>query len=206
MRLAVNPTRMELLRLKRRLILSRRGHKLLKDKQDELMKHFLELVKKEKELRPVVEEKLKRAYHHFLIARGNMWPEVIETVLSMPERRMELEVSMERILNVKVPKYTLSGERFGFSYGFFNTSGDLDTSMTILCETIPLLIELSEVVKSIKLLAHEIKRTKRRVNALEYILIPSLEETISYITMKLSELERSNLTRLMRVKEIVRKS
>ncbi len=203
MRIAVNPNRMELLRLKKRLLLAQRGHKLLKDKQEELMRRFLELVEEARRLRKEVEEKLGRVYRNFLLARGVMMREMLEAALMFPKKRIEITTSVIPVMNLRLPKLDLSQEGEFDCYGFAETSGDLDISLSLLSETVPSMVRLAEVEKWIELLAEEIERTRRRVNALEYILIPSLEETIGYIGMKLNERERGNLTRLMKVKEMV---
>ena len=203
MRLAVNPNRMELLRLRKRLSLARRGHKLLKDKQEELMKRFLSLIEENKRLRKEVEEKLRVAYDNFLSARGVMPGEVLEEALLFPGKKVTLKTLVVPVMNLRLPRFELKEEGKVFCYGLAGTSGDLDVALSLFSEALPLMIKLAEVEKWIELMAEEIERTRRRVNALEYILIPSLEETIRFIGMKLSERERGNLTRLMKVKEIV---
>ncbi|OIO00268.1 V-type ATP synthase subunit D [Candidatus Desantisbacteria bacterium CG_4_10_14_0_8_um_filter_48_22] len=202
--LAVNPTRMELLRLRKRILLARRGHKLLKDKQDELVRHFLVAIKDWKALRSRVEEGLARASGHFLKAYFFMRREVLVESLYSSSASLGLRVAFKRVTNLRLP--VVSTEKSGdpFNYSFVGTTGDLDAALAVYCGAIKDIIELAGTEKSIMLLADEIKRTRRRVNALEYVLIPNLEETIRYISMKMEEFERSNLTQLMRVKEIVR--
>ncbi|HOJ11563.1 MAG TPA: V-type ATP synthase subunit D [Clostridiales bacterium] len=203
----VNPTRMELTRLKKRLVVARRGHKLLKDKRDELMKKFLDLVRKNKELREKVEEMTMDVHSSFLIARSVMPSEVLEEALMFPKQTVSLEAGSKNIMSVDVPVlsfHTSSNDQGDiYPYGFATTSGELDSAITALSKVMPYLLELAEVEKSAQLLAEEIEKTRRRVNALEYVLIPQLTETIKYITMKLDENERGNLTRLMKVKDMM---
>lgn len=203
----VNPTRMELTRLKKRLIVARRGHKLLKDKRDELMKKFLELVRRNKELREKVEDLMMKVHSSFLIARAVMSSEVMEEALMFPKQSVSISASTKNIMSVEVPVMnfeTASGNEDDiYPYGYATTSSELDTAISTLSRVLPDLLELAQVEKSAQLLAQEIERTRRRVNALEYVLIPQLEETIRYITMKLDENERGNLTRLMKVKDMM---
>ena len=204
MRLAVNPTRMELLKLKKRLILARRGHRLLKDKQDELMRNFLSLVEEIKGLRLTVERGLSQAYGFFLIARSTMTREFLDEALMGSQLKISLEVTYVPLLNLRVPRYKLKMEGDYFSYGLLTTSIELDRALRSYRELVPKMVELAEKERRLEMLSYEIERTRRRVNALEHILIPNIMETISYISMKLEELERSNLTRLMKIKDIVR--
>ena len=204
MRLAVNATRMELLRLRKRLGLARRGHKLLKDKQDELMKRFMGLVHQIKDLRLSVEEELENAWRRFLVARSMGGSQVVENAVSAPTRKTTVEVGREQVMNLVVPVFSLKTEGKLASYGLAATPAELDTSLVAMEKVLGRMVELASKEKALELIGDEIERTRRRVNALEYILIPNLEETIRYISMKLSEMERGNLTRLMRVKEIVR--
>jgi len=205
MRLAVSPTRMELLKLKKRLILARRGHRLLKDKQDELMRNFLSLIEEIKDLRLAVERGLFEAYGSFLIARSTMGREFLDEALMASEVKANLEVTYVPILNLRVPRYRVNMEGDYFSYGLLTTSMELDRALKRYRELIPKMVELAEKEKTLEMLSYEIERTRRRVNALEHILIPNILETISYIGMKLEELERSNLTRLMKIKDMVRR-
>lgn len=209
MKLNVNPTRMELTRLKKRLKTAVRGHKLLKDKQDELMKRFIDLVKKNNELREGVEGQLTDSLKEFMMAKAVMSTELFEEALIMPTERVELEVSKRNIMSVNVPvmqfvRNSKEGSSI-YPYGFAQTSGELDGAIKKLYEILPNLLELAEVEKACQLMADEIEKTRRRVNALEYVMIPQLEETIKYITMKLEENERGNLTRLMKVKTMIQK-
>lgn len=209
MRLTVNPTRMELSRLKKRLKTASRGHKLLKDKQDELMKRFIDLVRKNNELRLSVEEKLTMSIKEFTMAKAVMSTEMFEEALIMPTEKIELDITRKNIMSVNVPVMKFIREsREGASiypYGYAQTSGELDGAIKKLNDILPNLLELAEVEKACQLMADEIEKTRRRVNALEYVMIPQLEETIKYITMKLDENERSNLTRLMKVKTMINK-
>jgi len=204
----VNPTRMELTKLKKRLKVARRGHKLLKDKQDELIKKFVDLVKKNKELREKVEDELSSALRNFVMARAVMSKEIVEESLMYPVEKVDIDVETGNIMSVKVPKIKIHKKKKKASdnkypYGFANTSGELDNAISILADILPDLLELAEIEKTCQLLADEIEKTRRRVNALEHIMIPELEETIKYISMKLDEAERANITRLMKVKEMV---
>jgi V/A-type H+-transporting ATPase subunit D len=198
---------MELTRLKKRLKVARRGHKLLKDKRDELMKQFLELVRKNKELREKVEEMLMKVHSNFLIARAVMSSEILEEALMFPKQSVSLEISTKNVMSVDVPvlnfKAQSDDESNIYPYGFATTSGELDSAIGTLSEVFPYMLELAQMEKSAQLLAEEIEKTRRRVNALEYVLIPQLTETIKYITMKLDENERGNLTRLMKVKDMM---
>jgi len=203
MQLAVNPTRMHLQRLKKRLKLAVRGHKLLKDKQDELMRRFMELVREIKGMRRDVEEELQKAFERYTLARAVMSRADLEGALALPSKRLEVEVTTDRIMSIEVPHFEPRAEGEIFCYGFVNTSGELDVSLQSLDAVLLQLIDLARAEKTMMLLAEEIDRTRRRVNALEYTLIPSLKETIRYITMKLDELERSNTTRLMKIKAMV---
>ncbi|HOM03131.1 MAG TPA: V-type ATP synthase subunit D [Acetivibrio sp.] len=203
----VNPTRMELTRLKKRLQVARRGHKLLKDKLDELMKQFLDLVRKNKELREKVEEMLMKVHQDFLIARAVMSSEGLDAALMLPKQNISLDVSTQNIMSVEVPvlNFTTSSsdESDIYPYGFASTSGELDGAISTLSQVLPYMLELAQMEKSSQLLAQEIEKTRRRVNALEYVMIPQLTETIKYISMKLDENERGNITRLMKVKDMM---
>ena len=206
-RMNVNPTRMVLTGLKKRLRTARRGHKLLKDKRDELMKKFLEIVRENKILREEVEEKLNLVHSRFVMARAVMSSEIVEEALMFPKVEVSLKTSTRNIMSVDVPvlEFTTDINTEGdiYPYGFANTTAELDEAISTLSELTPKLLKLAEIEKSAQLLADEIERTRRRVNALEYVLIPNLEETIKYIVMKLYENERSNLTRLMKVKDMM---
>ncbi|MDR3120133.1 MAG: V-type ATP synthase subunit D [Clostridiales bacterium] len=206
-RLNVNPTRMELTRLKAGLRVAVRGHKLLKDKNDELMKRFLDLVRRNRELREKVEEMMQRVHSSFLIARAVMSSEILEESLMYPKQRVRLDVSSRNVMSVNVPVLKFNTGDVDpsdiYPYGFATTSGELDGAILTLSEMLPYLLELAEMEKSAQLLAQEIEKTRRRVNALEYVMIPNYEETIKYIRMKLEENERGSLTRLMKVKDMM---
>ncbi len=208
-RLAVNPTRMELTNLKKRIKTARRGHKLLKDKRDELMKQFLEIVRENQKLRLKVEESLMRAHASFTVASAVMSPELLEEALLYPKQSVTLDMDFKNIMSVNVPRYqfiTKSNDPSEiYPYGFAMTSGELDDALYALSDTLMDMLKLAEIEKSAQLLAQEIEKTRRRVNALEYVMIPQLAETIKYITMKLDENERGNTTRLMKVKDMMLK-
>ena len=204
--LRVNPTRMELTRLKKRLKVAVRGHKLLKDKRDEMVRRFMELIKENRQLREDVEAMLKTAAENYTRASLTMTPEDIEEALMCPVRRFELEVSQRNIMSVITPEIgftDLPVEQSFYPYGLMNTTGELDAAVESLAEVLPRMIMLAELEKTCNMLADEIEKTRRRVNALEYVMIPQLEETIKYITMKLEENERGNLTRLMKMKDLM---
>ncbi|WP_024613519.1 V-type ATP synthase subunit D [Clostridium sp. Ade.TY] len=207
-RLNVNPTRMELTKLKKRLTTATRGHKLLKDKQDELMRQFINLVKYNNTLRKEVEGELEGSLKDFVMARAVMSSEFLEEAIAYPKESISVDVGNKNIMSVNVPvmnfKRQLEGDEGSiFPYGFANTSSELDDAITKLYGILPKLLELAEVEKSCQLMADEIEKTRRRVNALEYMTIPQLQETIKYIRMKLDENERSALTRLMKVKSMI---
>ncbi|MCL6614695.1 MAG: V-type ATP synthase subunit D [Firmicutes bacterium] len=205
MEIRVNPTRMELLRLRRRLAMDRRGHKLLKDKLDEMMKRFRALVEENRRLRTVVEEALAEATGAFVMARALMGEAATELAIAVPVVRVRVEAGARRIMNVLVPTFAAVREEKAdtFPYGFAETSGELDVAITLLRETLEELVRLVEAEKAVELLAAEIERTRRRVNALEYVLIPRLEEKVRFISMKLDENERATRTRLMKIKSLV---
>ena len=206
-RMNVNPTRMVLTGLKKRLKTAKRGHKLLKDKRDELMKRFLEIVRENKSLREETEEKLQMVHSRFVMARAEMNSELLEEALMFPKQKVELSASTRNIMSVDVPVLEFHAESDDegdiYPYGFAGTTSELDSAIATLSELTPTLLKLAELEKSAQLLADEIEKTRRRVNALEYVLIPNLEETIKYIVMKLEENERGNLTRLMKVKDMM---
>ena len=203
----VNPTRMELTNLKRKLVTARRGHKLLKDKRDELMRRFLELVRENKALRLKVEAGIKQANAHMALARSMMSDEALSVALMMPAQKMELDVEEKNIMSVIVPQFhaNVKAAKDGeiYSYGYAFTSCDLDDAVLALSDIMPDLLKLAEIEKTCQLLASEIEKTRRRVNALEHVMIPQYEDTIKYITMKLDEAERSSTTRLMKVKDMM---
>ena len=203
----INPTRMELTRLKGRLRTARRGHKLLKDKRDELMKQFLDVVRQDKELRARVEAGLQKANAAFTVTSAVMGPEMLEQALLYPKQSVSLEVGYKNIMSVNVPQYTFHTTNDDptelYPYGFAQTSGELDTALEALGSVFQDMLELAQAEKTVQLLAQEIEKTRRRVNALEYVMIPEMQQNIRYITMKLDENERGNTTRLMKVKDMV---
>ena len=203
----VNPTRMELTRLKKKLVTAKRGHKLLKDKRDELMRRFLELVRENMALRERVEEGLKNANRNFVLAKAVMREETLNTALMAPLQSLSVEVGSQNVMSVDIPKFDYKtrtpGENDIYSYGFAFTSGDLDFAVKSLADIFPDMLKLAEIEKSCQLMAAEIEKTRRRVNALEHVMIPETEESIRYITMKLDENERSTQVRLMKVKDMM---
>ena len=209
-RLNVNPTRSELGGLKRRLAVATRGHKLLKDKQDELMRRFIELIRKNKALRVEVEKDLQDSFKDFLLASAVMSPEMLEEAVAFPKESITVDIKKKNVMSVNVPVMTfirkLEGDEGSiYPYGFAQTSAELDDAISKLYGIMTKLLELAEVEKSCQLMSDEIEKTRRRVNALEYRTIPELQETIRFIRMKLDENERSTITRLMKVKDIINK-
>lgn len=206
-RLKVTPTRMNLNTLKERLATSKRGYKLLKDKQDELMRQFLELIRKNKKLREEVEKELEDSFSDFLIASAFMSPEFLEEAVSFPTQKLGVDISIKNVMSVRIPKMEFNVEENEnasmFPYGYAETSAGLDKAIKGLNEVMNRLLELAELEKTTQLMADEIESTRRRVNALEYRTIPDLEETIKYIRAKLEENERATISRLMKVKDII---
>ena len=203
----INPTRMELTRLKGRLRTAVRGHKLLKDKRDELMKQFLEIVRRNRQLRAKVEEGLEKANAAFTVASAIMSPQMLEQALLYPKQSVELDMKLKNVMSVNVPVYDFRTRNDDpaeiYPYGFAQTSGELDAALEALSDVFRDMLELAEVEKTMQLLAADIEKTRRRVNALEYVMIPDFQQKIRYISMKLDENERGNITRLMKVKEMV---
>ena len=203
----VNPTRMELTRLKRKLTTARRGHKLLKDKRDELMRRFLDMVKENIELRERVEKGLQKAAAGFVLASAQMGDAALQTAMLAPKQSVSATVSTRNVMSVNIPVFeyqTRTAEQNDvYSYGFAFTGEDLDTAVADLSAVFPDMLRLAEVEKGCQLMAAEIEKTRRRVNALEHVMIPQTEANIRYITMKLDEAERSTQTRLMKVKDMM---
>jgi len=198
---------MELIRLKKRLKVAVRGHKLLKDKFDELMKNFMQLVNESRRLRQEVESALADSMQGFMMARAVMSREALEGAIAFPKVKAEITASVKNVMSIQVPAFQMVEPEYKggiYPYGFAQTSGELDQAIRKLSDSLKSLIELAEVEKTVELLAAEIERTRRRVNALEYVMIPQLQEKIKFIVMKLDENERGNLTRLMKIKDIVR--
>ena len=207
--LNVNPTRMELTNLKRKLVTARRGHKLLKDKRDELMRRFMELVRENKARRKKVEAGIREANAHMAVARSTMRDADVQTALMLPMQEMSVTVGEKNVMSVRIPVFETSLKTADaadiYPYGFAFTSMDLDAAVRYISEILPDLMRLAEIEKSCQLMAAEIEKTRRRVNALEHVMIPQYEETIKYITMKLDENERSATTRIMKVKDMLLK-
>ncbi len=204
MLLDVNATRMELLRLRKRLSLARRGHKLLKDKRDELMRQLLEVIDRVKELRFSIEKEFQSILERFVLAKAAMGTYQVEQELLLPVKKISVSISERNIIGVHVPVYAKEVSGDIIPYGYMNTSGEMDIALNDFDKFIDNLLDLAEKEKAVQLMATEIEETRRRVNVLEYKLIPSIIETIRFITMKLDETERSNVVRLMKVKDIVR--
>ncbi len=202
MRLNVNPTRMELSKLKKKYFFAKRGHKLLKNKEDELMRRFLNFIDQDKVLRQEMEEKLFKALKIFAKGAAAIPLAELKEALFFSERKSRVEATPERILNLEANKFSLKVQGDLHRYRFLSTNARYDRALILLDEVLPLMIETAALEGSLILVAQEIERTRRRVNALEYRLIPDLEDTIKYISMKLSEMERGNLSRLMRLKEL----
>ena len=204
---AVTPTRMVLNQLKGRLKTARRGHKLLKDKRDELMRQFMDVVKENKVLRERVEEGLTGAFASLQVASAIMSPEMLEQALLYPRQSVELDMKFRNIMSVNVPQYSFTTRNNDpseiYPYGFAQTSGELDDALDKMARVFEDMLKLAQVEKTMQLLAEEIEKTRRRVNALEYVMIPELEQNIKYITMKLEENENSTKVRLLKVKEMV---
>lgn len=203
--LPVKPTRMELQNLKKRLAVASRGHKLMKDKRDELVRRFIGYARRNMELRNKVEEKLGTAFKSFVLASSSMQSVEIEEALAYPARSVNIEAYIKNELSVPVPKLNVvvDGDTGRLPYSYASTSGDLDTAVSQFYEILPMLVELAEAEKACMMLSDEIEKTRRRVNALEYVMIPRFEETIRMIKMKLDENERGNTTRLMKTKEML---
>lgn len=206
-RLKVTPTRMNLNNLKKRLSTSKRGYKLLKDKQDELMRQFMILIRKNKSLREEVEKELSDSFSDFLIASAFMSPESMQAAVSFPTQKVGVDISVKNVMSVRIPQMQFEVEKNEsasmYPYGYAETSAGLDQVISKLNFVMEKLLKLAELEKTTQLMADEIESTRRRVNALEYRTIPDLEETIKYIRAKLEENERATIARLMKVKDII---
>ena len=206
-RLNVNPTRMVMSKLKGQLKVAIKGHKLMKDKRDELMRIFLDLAREIKALREEVEPMLEEVYGSFSVARAVMTPEMLEEALMYPKQSVKLVATEKNVMSIDVPSFDFEQENTQtgsvYPYGFATTSGELDKSIEKLSILFPKLLQLAGMEKEAMLIADEIEKTRRRVNALEYVKIPNYRETIKYIKMKLDENERGNQTRLMKVKDMM---
>ena len=206
----VNPTRMELTRLKKKLVTASRGHKLLKDKRDELMRQFLDMARENMELRKKVEAGIKAANTNFVIAKAGMNEQTLSTALMAPKQEVRIALGDRNVMSVDIPVYDYKTKSANsndiYSYGFAFTSGELDDAVKSLSDILPDMLRLAEVEKSCQMLAAEIEKTRRRVNALEHVIIPETREGIKYISMKLDENERSTQVRLMKVKDMMLES
>ena len=205
----VNPTRMELTRLKKKLTTAIKGHRLLKDKRDELMREFLDLVRVNMELRQKVESKIQAANLNFVLAKSAMSEETLQDALMAPKQEVQLSVGSKNVMSVDIPVFDYTTRTADtndiYSYGFAFTSSDLDDAVSSLADVFPEMLKLAEVEKSCQLMSTEIERTRRRVNALEHVIIPETQQGIRFITMKLDENERSTQVRLMKVKDMMLK-
>lgn len=205
----VTPTRMELTRQKKKLVTATRGHKLLKDKRDELMRQFLDMVRENMALREKVEAGIKSANKNFVIAKAGMSEEILRVALMAPKQEVYLETSAKNVMSVDIPVFEYKTRTADtndiYSYGFAFTSSDLDDAVKSLADILPDMLLLAEREKACQLMASEIEKTRRRVNALEHVIIPQAQSNIKYITMKLDENERSNTIRLMKVKDLILK-
>lgn len=203
----VNPTRMQLTKLKKQLVTAVRGHKMLKDKRDELMRRFIDLVQENKRLRDKVEQRLQECNSHFVNASAVMSKQALDASLMSPKQQVSVEVGSKNVMSVNIPELSsstrTSDEGDIFPYGFAFTSFELDDAVMSLNELLPDLIRLAEIEKSCELMSAEIEKTRRRVNSLEHVMIPRYQETIKYISMKLEENDRSSRTRLMKVKDML---
>lgn len=204
-KLNIKPTRMELIKLKRQIKSAQRGHKLLRDKQDGLMKTFMEVIKNARRLRKEVEEKLSRAFKNFAFASALMYPEMLETALLYPSARVSLDVEKKNVMSVYIPQFKVKKEGNVLNYGFVQTSGELDIALATFQEVFEMMVELAEIEKQGERLAEELEKTRRRVNALEHVRIPNMKETAKFITMKLTEAERSAIISVMVIKESMEK-
>lgn len=200
----VNPTRMELLRLKKRSALAKKGHKLLKDKRDGLMQEFMKIIRQARQLRAQVDDRLAESMRHFVLAQGAMLPDAVELVRTLTPYAITTGVQEKNVMGVRIPEFTISLSETGETYANWETSPELDIAVQIFQELLPLLLELASIEKAAELLAQEIERTRRRVNALEYVLIPQLQQTTKYIRMKLDEQERAAIITSMALKEIIK--
>lgn len=203
----VNPTRMQLTKLKKQLTTAVRGHKMLKDKRDELMRQFLDLVRENRELREKIEKELSDCNAHFVNASAVMSKQALDASLMSPKQQVTIDVESHNIMSVETPVFT-TGTRTNdkgdiFPYGFAFTSFELDDAVMSLEKLLPDLIKLAQIEKSCEMMSAEIEKTRRRVNSLEHVMIPRYQETIKYISMKLEENDRSSRTRLMKVKDML---
>lgn len=205
-KLNVNPTRMELTKLKKRLKTAEKGHKMLKDKSDEMIRQFMSLVQENKRLREEVESEYLSALESFIMARAVSDQATLEEAFILPSVTPEIKITEKSVMNVIVPKIEIENEISSlYPYGFIGVTDELDVAVSKMQSLEPKLIKLAEIEKTCSLLADEIEKNRRRVNALEYVMIPDTQETIKYISMKLDENERGNVIRLMKVKSKIDK-
>lgn len=202
-KLDVKPTRMELLNLKKRVKGAVRGHKLLKDKQDGLMKTFMEIIQEAKATRRTIENKLSKAFKNFMQASAMMLPEMLESALLYPSAKVNLDVTTKNVMSCYIPYFKLEQEGDILNYGYAQTSNELDLALSAFQEVFPLMIKLAEIEKQAERLAEELETTRRRVNALEHKMIPDLKETVKFISMKLAENERAAVVSVMRIKAMI---
>jgi len=194
---------MEYNKIRDRLRSSQRGYKMLKSKRDDLVKQFVVLAKKNREMREIIEKKMAAVYENFMIAEALMGSAALEDALMLPGYSASLEADTQNLMGVDIPVYKFNTRGDIYPYGLYSTSGELDIAVEELGDLIPQLLELSQIEKSLQLLTREIEKTRRTVNALEYVRIPNLQQTVKYIRMKLEGNEQSNTTRLMKVKDIM---
>ncbi|MBU0707234.1 V-type ATP synthase subunit D [Patescibacteria group bacterium] len=197
----INPTRMELIRLKNKLKVARRGHKLLKEKRDGLMKDFMQIVRQARDLRAKVEASMSDGFKSFVFAAADMRPEVTEEALAVPSKKIKLDVKTKNVMSVMVPQFDYQEEGDFVSYSLSTTAAGLDKSLKIFSDSMANIVQLAQIEHSARLLSIEIEKTRRRVNALEYVFVPEMERNIKYISSKLDEQERSAITGLMTIKE-----
>lgn len=205
-KLNVKPTRGELSKLEDRLALAKRGHKLLKDKQDELMRQFISLIRDNNELRQAVEEKLVDAMQSFTMAKTLETDQIVQEMFSVPTKEVELYIDQENIMSVPVPRFHIDvkdiSSKSDMEYSYLSSNSGMDDALEAIKKSLDDLLKLAEIEKTCQLMADEIEKTRRRVNGLEYQIIPNLEETIHFIEMKLEENERASITRMMKVKDM----
>lgn len=200
----INATRMEMLRLRRRVALAVRGHRLLSQKRDEISRQLVLISRSLKELRQKVERELLETSRRFVMARSTMEPEHVRAALDIPTKKFSLAVQFASVMSVKVPQLTKQIEGDILCYGFAVTSGEMDVALRALERAFDMLIELAEKEKQAQLLAIELQSTRRRVNVLEHVVIPELQATIRFISNKLGEAERDNISRLMIIADMIR--
>lgn len=200
----VNATRMELLQLRRRVALATRGHHLLSEKRDEISRQLIKIAKEIQPLRQKVEDQLRQTFRRFTLARSSMEPEDVKAALETPTKKFSLVINLASVMNVRVPELSKKIEGDIICYGFATTSGELDVALLSLENAFDSLLELAAKEKQARMLGMELQMTRRRVNVLEYIVIPEMKEKIKYIYSKLGEAERDNTTRLMKIADMIR--